>query len=199
MRISEDRYSRDLRRLNLARRFIQHNVRTRWICRLTGLSDSRVRNLFHSYQGSRVRRGRPRGSKSFFLKSPTLRDEASAAGSLAYVLGAFAPGRAAGRSLETGERLCDAFDFYREVIPEARLTLDELILLVEALEEGSELEIGRCAQCHCAWLVDRLGTDRRICASCKEHVRCAAVPPMTSFPVVGTPLDPVEAQLPLDL
>ena len=52
MRISEDRYSRDLRRINLAQRLIRHEVRTQWICAWTGLSDDRVRNLFRSYDKS---------------------------------------------------------------------------------------------------------------------------------------------------
>ena len=76
MRISEDRYTRDLRRLHLARRLIQYEVRTRWICACTGLSGNRVRNLFHSYQESlgsaRRRRGPSRRQVSSFLTSPTL-------------------------------------------------------------------------------------------------------------------------------
>lgn len=185
MRISEDRYTRDLRRLHLARRFIQHEVRTGWICAWTGLSGSRVRNLFHSYlKGSRRRRGRPRGSKFAFLTSPDLRDEASAACGLASVMGVVghdAQPAQRGRgsySLECGERLCDAFELYREVIPDGRLTLDQLMLLIKMLTREDELAIGHCVECHGSLIVDRLGTARRLCLACKEqHHRSAASPP----------------------
>ena len=45
MRISDARFSRDLRRYQLAWRLIRHEVRTRTIERWTGLSMHRIRNL----------------------------------------------------------------------------------------------------------------------------------------------------------
>ena len=213
MRISEDRYTRDLRRLHLARRLIQYEVRTRWICACTGLSGNRVRNLFHSYQESlgsaRRRRGPSRRQVSSFLTSPTLRDEASAAGGLAYVLGVVGestpvPGMKVLLTLESGGRLCDAFDLYREVMPDARLTLDQLIVLVNALTQGEELEIGHCAECHGTLIVDRLGIGRRICLACKEH-RHRTEQPRGGSPAIAhesfaeASPNPTGVQLPLDL
>ena len=49
MRISDDRYSRDRVRLDLALRFIRHEARTQTIRAWTGLTDDRIRKLYRSY------------------------------------------------------------------------------------------------------------------------------------------------------
>ena len=48
MRISDDRYSRDRLRLDLALRFIQHEARTHTIRAWTGLTDDRIRKVYCS-------------------------------------------------------------------------------------------------------------------------------------------------------
>jgi hypothetical protein len=177
MRISEDRYSRDLRRIHLAQRMIRHEARTQWIRAWTGLSGERVRNLFHSYEesleGARRRRGPSPRRIASYLRSPALRAEASAAGGLACVLGVVpeSPIRNAKKTLpsvESGERLCHAYELYRQIVPEARLTMDQLIILVIALSEQEDLEIAHCRNCNGALLVDRLGASRRLCLACRQ-------------------------------
>src|ERR1700759_2503117 len=49
MRISDDRYTRDRERMDLALRLIRHEARTHTIRQWTGLSDDRIRKLYHSY------------------------------------------------------------------------------------------------------------------------------------------------------
>ena len=49
MRVSEDRYTRDLRRIQLAHRLIRHEVRTYWIRAFTRFTEGRIRNLLRSY------------------------------------------------------------------------------------------------------------------------------------------------------
>jgi hypothetical protein len=177
MRISEDRYSRDLRRIHLAQRMIRHEARTQWIRAWTGLSGERVRNLFHSYEesleGARRRRGPSPRRIASYLRSPGLRAEASAAGGLACVLGLVpeSPMRSAKKTLpnlESGERLCDVYELYRQIVPEAKLTMDQLIILVIALAEQEDLEIAHCRICNGALLVDRLGASRRACLACRQ-------------------------------
>ena len=108
------------------------------------------------------------------MTSRALGDEASAAGGLAYAWGAVgettpASANHALYSLDRGERLCDAFDLYRQLMPDAHLTLDQLIILVNALTKGEDLEVGRCVECGGTLIVDRLGIARRVCLACKEH------------------------------
>jgi hypothetical protein len=57
MRISDDRYTRDRLRLDLALRLIRHEARTYTIRQWTGLSDDRIRKLYRSYVMSHGARG----------------------------------------------------------------------------------------------------------------------------------------------
>ena len=177
MRISEDRYAKDLRRLNLAQRLLQHEVRTQWICALTAFSEERVRRLIHAYHRSHGPVRRHRGPAPMrvaaFVRSPALRAEASAIGGLARVLDVVPlPPTAGGRldrlGVEGAERLCRVFEVYRQVAPDSRFTMDQLIRLIIELSAGQEFEIGHCQSCHGALLLDRLGDARRVCSACRE-------------------------------
>jgi len=177
VRVSEDRYAKDLRRLNVAQRLIRHEVRTQWICALTGFSEERVRRLFRAYQktlGSvRRHRGPAPTRVAAFVRSPALRAEASAIGGLARVpdvvpLPPTAGGRLDRFGVEGAERLCRVFEVYRQVAPDSRFTMDQLIRLVIAISERQEFEIGHCGHCHGALLLDRLSHAPRVCPACRE-------------------------------
>jgi len=179
MRISEDRYSRDLRRLNLAERLIRHEVRTQWICAWTGLSHHRVRNLYRSYDKSTGDVHRHRGPSpnrlATFLRSPALRAEASAIGGLARALGIIPPKPAPNAwrdrsNVDAGERLCAVFELYLQIVPQSHFTMDQLIRLTIALAQGGDLEIGHCTSCHGALLIERGSTSRRLCLACQQEV-----------------------------
>jgi hypothetical protein len=177
MRVSEDRYIRDLRRINLAQRLIHHEARTRSICAWTGLSDERVRNLYRSYGAGATPVQRHRGPSpsrlATFLRSPTLRSEASAIAGVAYVLGVIPPrpvpnARKTLPGVELGERLCHAFEIFRRVVPESHLSIDQFILLALSLALGDELEVGHCDHCHAALLLDPLSASPRRGPSCRK-------------------------------
>jgi hypothetical protein len=55
MRVSDDRYTRDRQRLDLALRLIRHEARTFTIRQWTGLSDDRIRKLWICYLSQRHR------------------------------------------------------------------------------------------------------------------------------------------------
>jgi hypothetical protein len=177
MRVSEDRYARDLRRINLARRFIFHEVRTQSICEWTGLSDKRVRNLCRSYGtgGGPVKRHRgPSPSRlATFLRSPTLCSEASAIAGVARVVGVIPPhpvpnARKTLPGVDLGERLCHVFEIFRWLVPVSQLSMDQFILLALSLAQGDELEVGHCDHCRAALLHDLLGGSVRRCLWCSK-------------------------------
>jgi hypothetical protein len=177
VRVSEDRYAKDLRRLNLAQRLIQHEVRSQWIRAWTGFSDERVRRLFHAYRRTEGSVRRPRGPSptriASFLRSPGLHAEASAIGGLARALKVIPLPPGTGARLERigvegAERLCRLFEVYRQVAPHSRFSMDQLIRLVSALSESQEFEVGHCGNCHGALLLDRLGDARRVCPACRH-------------------------------
>src|SRR5215469_9090097 len=92
MRISDDRYSRERARMELALRFLRHEARTQTIRAWTGLSDDRIRKLYRSYM-SHVRRELPRHrGKSphqiaYFTRSLRLQEETAVLASVLSLLG----------------------------------------------------------------------------------------------------------------
>ncbi|MEP7313610.1 MAG: hypothetical protein ABI859_13575, partial [Pseudomonadota bacterium] len=127
MRISDDRYSRDRLRFDLALRFIQHEARTRTIRVWTGLTDDRIRKLYRSYladdAGSTVTRHRGKSPQqvAFFTRSPRMRQETAVLASVCYLLGVMPANRVADaqRSLpgvQRGTALCEAFETYRRLV-----------------------------------------------------------------------------------
>jgi hypothetical protein len=173
MRLSEQRYNRDIRRFNLAQRLMRLEARTRTICEWTGLSMARVRNLSRSCGIGGRHRGPPPTKLTGFLQSRSLCSEASAMAGLACVLGAVPPrpvphARKVLPSVELGEKLCQAFEIFRRVVPESRFSIDHFILLALSLAEGEELEVGHCNHCQAVLLLDRLSTRPRQCQSCKS-------------------------------
>src|ERR1700759_591719 len=76
MRVSDDRYSKDRQKMDLAVRFIRHEARTHTIRQWTGLSDDRIRKLCRSYVAgngtkhvTRHRGKSPRQAAFFFRNS----------------------------------------------------------------------------------------------------------------------------------
>jgi hypothetical protein len=178
MRISDARYSRDLRRHQLALRLIQHGARNRTVQRWTGLSMYRIRTLYQTYapqaeSGSPLRGVAPH-QISYFWRSSQLRSEAAV---LAGFLGAFEvfpdarPGTPESlESLGRGERLCRAYEEFKACWPEAQSTLEHGILLVEELVRGVVMALARCMDCDVLIVIDRLTIAPPRCASClHEH------------------------------
>lgn len=174
----DDRFSRDLRRHNLAIRLIHYEARTQTIRDWSGLPEARVRRLFRAYlrraegAGTARHRGPPPRNVAALLR-PGLRAEATAAAMLCVHFDVVPP-RGVRQPLRTlpslarGERLCVAFEAYRATVPSPRLSIEHVVLLVAALTVGEDLAIGRCTSCEAALLVDPLGRERRLCGLCQE-------------------------------
>ena len=94
MRISDDRYSRDRLRFDIAVQFIRHEARTHTIRAWTGLSDDRIRKLYRSYlcepQCAPLTRHRGKSPQqvAFFMRTVRARQEAALLASLYRLLGA---------------------------------------------------------------------------------------------------------------
>lgn len=200
MRVSEDRYTRDLRRIQLAHRLIRHEVRTYWIRAFTHFTEGRIRNLLRSYglatDGLHRHRGQTPRLYSRFL-TPAKHSEASALAGLAFAwhLVPEEPVRNAWRtlpSLEFGEELCDAFELFRLMVPGGTLNLDRFILIVMALAER-QLSVGHCGHCRALILLDPLGAKRLLCVSCERqpsHVSAISLDPEAA----ASPEDAPEAE-----
>jgi len=103
MRISDDRYSRERARMELALRFLHHEARTQTIRAWTGLSDDRIRKLYRSYMSQARRhlprhRGKSPHQIAYFTRSLRLQEETALLASVLSLLGVVPAGTSASAS-----------------------------------------------------------------------------------------------------
>lgn len=182
MRVSDDRYSRDFRSFHLALRMLRYEARTNTISAWTGISPERVRNLSKSHrrqesaQDTERHRGPSPTQLAPLLTNPGLRSEVAAMAGLCRVLGVIpeqpvANARKQLPSIANGERLCFALELFREVVPTARLSFEQAVLLVFALAEGKRWSVDHCTSCRALILMDQWCLHRRECVHCQREAR----------------------------
>ena len=170
---TDDPVARELRRTELAKRLISHEVRTKTITYLSGLSRNRQETLRRrlGVPDEDRRRGQARHSLKVFLADPAEKTEGAALAGLCVIFNlAVGPHEAVvPEMLETlglGERLCDIYEAYGACFPGTELKLEELMLLRTRLAKGDAMELGKCRRCRCLILVNRLKPSQRICQHC---------------------------------
>ncbi|MBK7251420.1 MAG: hypothetical protein IPI06_11300 [Gammaproteobacteria bacterium] len=184
MRITDDRYSRDRLRFDLALRFIRHEARTHTIRTWTGLTDDRIRKLYRSYlreaDGQPVPRHRGKSPRQagFFMRSARIQQETAILASLCCLHGVLAPRDASHLrppgSITRGELLCQAFETYRACVPNAQISFEHAVFLIGALGRGDELALASCPGCGSLNVRDRLALRERHCPHCGGHAEPAA-------------------------
>lgn len=179
MRISDDRYSRDRLRLDLALRFIHHEARTHTIRAWTGLTDDRIRKLYRTYlheaDGSGVPRHRGKSPRqaAFFTRSLRMRREAAVFASVSSLFGlitqpslTLARGTQPAPTVARGALLCEAFEAYRALVNEPQISFEHAVYLLSALLIGDELRVSYCRDCAGIVVTDRLALRTPICNDC---------------------------------
>ena len=179
MRISDDRYSRDRLRLDLALRFIQHEARTHSIRAWTGLTDDRIRKLYRTYlheAGGRTvarHRGKSPRQAAYFTRSLRMRREAAVFASVSSLFGLITPQTITvdRRSQPTptvarGALLCEAFETYRALVGEPQISFEHAVYLLGALLSGDELRVAHCRDCSGVLVTDRLALRTPVCNDC---------------------------------
>lgn len=190
MRISDDRYSRERARMELALRFLRHEARTQTIRAWTGLSDDRIRKLYRSYLSHARRylprhRGKSPHQIAYFTRSLRLQEETALLASVLSLLGALpaaamqstppSPSRPSLPSAETnsaapgltrGELLCQAFEAYRALLPSAQISFEHAVFLTTALARGDQLRLGGCSDCGGLMVIERFALRAGRCHHC---------------------------------
>jgi len=178
MRVSDDRYTRDRQRLDLALRLIRHEARTFTIRQWTGLSDDRIRKLYRSYvldHDARFvarHRGKSPRQAAFFFRNAELNFQSAQLASL-YVMYGLLCGTRAGLesqyrvgSLESGALLCQAYEAYMELHAPAKISFEHAWFLLLALARRDEVGISRCLVCGGVRLRDLLAKHKLGCGTC---------------------------------
>jgi hypothetical protein len=179
MRISDDRYSRDRLRLDLALRFIHHEARTHTIRAWTGLTDDRIRKLYRTYlyeaggAGVARHRGKSPRQAAFFTRSLRMRREAAVFASVSSLFGlitrdSITVERAAqpAPTVARGALLCEAFETYRALVGEPQISFEHAVYLLGALHAGDELRVAHCRDCTGVLVTDRLALRTPVCNEC---------------------------------
>jgi hypothetical protein len=196
MRISDDRYTRDRERLDLALRFIRHEARTFTIKQWTGMSDDRIRKLYRSYvlhseAGEVLRhRGKSPRQAAFFFRNPEVNFHAAQLASLFLMYGLMgaAGGGVESRyrvgSLESGALLCRAYEAYLDLHAPVSISFEHAWFLLLALARRDEVGMTRCSSCGGLRLRDLLARHKQTCANCSH----GAPAPLTHFRPVASAL-----------
>jgi Flagellar transcriptional activator (FlhC) len=179
MRISDDRYSRDRLRLDLALRFIHHEARTHTIRAWTGLTDDRIRKLYRTYLheagGASVARHRGKSPRqaAFFTRSMRMRREAAVFASVSSLFGLITPQSITvdcsaqhAPTVARGALLCEAFETYCALIGESQISFEHAVFLLSALLAGDELRVAHCRDCTGVLVTDRLALRIPVCNEC---------------------------------
>ncbi len=179
MRISDDRYTRDRLRFDLALRLIRLEARTCTIRLWTGLSDDRIRKLYRSYASERDRtpvprhRGKSPRQTAYFFRNPERQFQAAQLASLYLLHGLLDPTPAGIEahyeigSLESGLLLCRAYEAYVDLHEPARISFEHAWFLLLALARHTEIDLARCAPCGGVQLRDLLARRDAACAYCR--------------------------------
>jgi hypothetical protein len=182
MRVSDDRYTRDRERFDLALRLIRHEARTFTIRRWTGLSDDRIRKLYRSYcqYGAATAVARHRGKSprqaAFFFRNPEVTFHAAQLASLYLIYGLVgtATGALESRyrvgSLESGTLLCQAYEAYLELHAPVSISFEHAWFLLLALARHDEVDISRCDECGGLRLRDLLARRKQDCGNCTQSL-----------------------------
>jgi hypothetical protein len=186
MRVSDDRYTRDRQKFDLAVRLIRHEARTYTIRQWTGLSDDRIRKLYRSYVSDgdapcvTRHRGKSPRQAAFFFRNPDVNFHAAQLASLFLMYGLMVGGnrgiepRYRLGSLDSGALLCRAYEAYREMHKPASISFEHAWFLLLALARRDEVGVARCTSCGALRVRDLLARRKLTCANCDAAAGSAA-------------------------
>ncbi|MCC7258780.1 MAG: hypothetical protein IT486_10465 [Gammaproteobacteria bacterium] len=180
MRVTDHRYAAELDRFDLAVRMIRHEARTGTIRACTGLSEDRIRKIYGAYfkaaGATTVRRQRGKSPRRIaqFVSSAPRQLEATVLAGLFLLCHAGELGRegrlervAGADRIALGQRLCQAFEAYRDLHPEPRLSFEWAWNLYQSLVDSRELYFATCALCGGHYVQDAYALDYRHCPFCE--------------------------------
>ena len=170
---SDARFDRYYRRIQLGLRLLSHGARAQTACDWSGLTPDRLITLKRRWlpeAGDGFRGPAPTSFHPFFRSAVRL-SHATVFASIHQAL--YRPAISPGTSfnlrpgLENGERLCTAYEIFREWEPDADLEFDQAVLLARGTASSEDIELFRCLNCRSAMLIDKWARRREVCSGCR--------------------------------
>jgi len=173
--VTDDQIGRYFRRVQLGLRLLAHGARAQTTCQWSGLTPDQLVTLRRRWMFDADERLRGPSPSSFdvFFRSNRTSSQAALFVCISRIVGITNPRP----SLESGEKLCEAFEIFREWEPKAYLEFEQAVLLVVGSLEAEKIELLHCAGCGVAILIDKYGNDRRTCSRCRRQRTNAASKP----------------------
>jgi hypothetical protein len=180
MRVTDNRYTGELEKFDLAVRMIRHEARTGTIRTCTGFTEDRIRKLYGTYfrgeESGNIRRRRGKSPRQIgrFVSNARHQTEATVLACLFLFCNVLQFGRDGRVTREQGAdrvilglRLCQAFETYRDLHPDPQLSFEWAWNLYHALVESRELYFAWCDGCEGAYVQDAFALDYARCPMCE--------------------------------
>jgi hypothetical protein len=166
--VGDERFDRYYRKIRLGLRLMSHGARAQTVSDWSGLTLDQLVTL--------RKRWMPRAEDGFrgpspisyqpFFRSALKASHAAMFVGIHRMVGIYA----SKPTLEGGEKLCEAYEIYREWEPDAHLEFDYAVLLAIGAIKREEVEFSRCTNCGCALLLDKLKIPQLRCARCRSKL-----------------------------
>ena len=176
MRATDNRYTGERNRFELAMRMIRNEARTGTTRYWTGLSDDRIRKLYTSYfkyvEDAPVKRHRGKSPTQIgpLVRSPARSLESGAFVNLLLANGLFSienpPGPRLKGNVSLGHRFCQCFETHNLLVQKPTLSFEWGWNLLQSIRGGDELRLAHCDICSIAYVYDQLHLPRVDCPAC---------------------------------
>ena len=177
MRATDNRYTAERERFDLAVRMIGHEARTGTIRLCTGFTEDRIRKIYVSYFPGRTtvrRRGKSPTQIAPLISSARRQGEASLLAGLFVQAGVVRLGPDA-RTLPAisapgvplGHGLCEAFEAYLALHPDPQFSFEWAWNLYRCLVSRRELKLAWCELCDGPYVQDAYALDYARCPFCE--------------------------------
>jgi hypothetical protein len=165
--VTDDQIGRYFRRIQLGLRFLAHGARAQTTCQWSGLTPDQLVTLRRRWMFNADERLRGPSPSSFqvFFRSIKTSNQAALFVCICRIVGA-AQSRV---SLENGEKLCEAFEIYREWEPKSDLEFEQAVLLMTGSLRAEKIELAHCSGCSRPLLIDKLARARDTCSRCRRR------------------------------
>src|ERR1700677_1470935 len=173
--VADDEIGRYFRRIQLGLRFLTHGARPQTICQWTALTPDQLITLRERWgfrTDDSLRGPSPESFRRFF-DSWARRHWAALFLSICEMVRATSRRRGPQAAIalpwiENGERLCEAFEIFKEWEPSANFEFEEIELLLTGLVAGEKIGLSRCPECSSALLIDKVSTKKNWCLRCRR-------------------------------
>lgn len=175
--VGDGRFDRYYRRLRLGLRLLSHGARAQTASDWSELTPDRLVTLKRRWlpeSGEGFRGPAPTSFQTFF-RSALRADHATLFATIHHVRCQRSMPSATPMELqpclENGERLCEAYEVFREWETDADLEFDQAVLLARGAARSEDIELTRCPDCRRALLIDKWARRREVCANCRRRKR----------------------------